>query len=110
MTTVVEDLLMECVRLGITLESHGDKLRCSPRASMTDDLAGRLKHNKVALLAILTDGSKQTGTHGLREARRFLRVCRPYPDGRGAYDPRYEATVRMLVGVPCPQDREEEPP
>jgi len=47
-------LLAELAQLGITIEAHGDRLRYSPRSSVTPDLADRLKAHKRELLAMLT--------------------------------------------------------
>jgi hypothetical protein len=42
-----------------------------------------------------SDADPLAETHADREIRRFLSVCRPWPDGRGWYDP----TAAWLPGV-----------
>ncbi|REJ90643.1 MAG: hypothetical protein DWQ34_16930 [Planctomycetota bacterium] len=47
------ELLLDLGRLGIRLESDGERLRYFPRSAVTPDLIGRLKAHKGDLLAIL---------------------------------------------------------
>lgn len=46
-------LMTDLTRLGIRLEAHGDRIRYSPRSTVTPDLAQRMKMHKSELLAIL---------------------------------------------------------
>ncbi len=48
------ELMSDLRERGILLKAHGDRLRYSPRSSVTPELAQRMKAHKVALLAILT--------------------------------------------------------
>ena len=50
----VTELMIDLRDRGILLEAHGDRLRYSPKAAMTSELAQRVKAHKPALLAILT--------------------------------------------------------
>lgn len=50
---IAAQLMTDLARLGIRIEAHGDRLRCSPRSAVTPDLVGRLKAHKGELLAIL---------------------------------------------------------
>ena len=50
----VIEVMIDLRERGIQLEAHGDRLRYSPRSSVTPELAQRMKAHKVALLAILT--------------------------------------------------------
>jgi hypothetical protein len=50
----VINLMSDLQEHGIQLEARGDRLRYSPKAAMTPELAERVKTHKPALLAILT--------------------------------------------------------
>jgi hypothetical protein len=50
----VIDLMSGLREHGILSEAHGDRLRYSPKAAMTPELAERVKTHKPVLLAILT--------------------------------------------------------
>jgi len=50
----VTELMIDLRERGIQLEAHGDRLRYSPKAAMTPELAERVKAHKPTLLAILT--------------------------------------------------------
>ena len=50
----VTELMFDLRERGIQLEAHGDRLRYSPKAAMTPELAERVKAHKPTLLAILT--------------------------------------------------------
>lgn len=58
----VAAILAIVARLGIVLESRGDKLRYHPRSAMTHELAARIKSNKAALLALLQRDDPVTAT------------------------------------------------
>jgi len=45
--------MTDLARLGIRIETHGNRLRYSPRLAVTPDLADRMKAHKGELLAIL---------------------------------------------------------
>ena len=97
------ELLAELNGRGVRLTSHGDRLAYdAPAGVMTPDLAERVKACKAELLAILAgspepvDGG-QLETHADRETRRFLAVCRPWPDGCGWYDPAQAPTAEALA-------------
>lgn len=87
------ELLAILTAHGIQLQADGGRLRFRPKAAMTPELAGRVKAHKAELLTILAGeptkppAGVQLETRADREARRFLAVCRPWPDGRGWYDP-----------------------
>ena len=57
----VEELLADLTRLGIRLETQGDRLRYSPRSAVPRDLAQRMKVHKDELLAILRPEADQAG-------------------------------------------------
>ncbi len=89
----VDELVGVLTARGIELRAEGGRLRFRPRAAMTPDLAERVKRHKPELLAMLAGGPEPVAddrpeTHADREWRRFLAVARPWPDGRGWYDPR----------------------
>ena len=46
-------LMTDLARLGICIEAHGDRLRYSPKSTVTPDMAARMKDHKGNLLAIL---------------------------------------------------------
>ncbi|MCA8998862.1 MAG: hypothetical protein KDA80_17820 [Planctomycetaceae bacterium] len=46
-------LLADLVRLGIRIEAHEDRLRYSPRSSVTPDLEARIRAHKRELLEML---------------------------------------------------------
>jgi len=50
----VTELMFDLRARGILLEAHGDRLRYSPKSTMTPELAQRMKAQKPTLLAILT--------------------------------------------------------
>jgi hypothetical protein len=54
----VIDLMSDLREHGIHLEAHGDRLRYSPRSSVTPNLAQRMKANKGELLAMLRRDTK----------------------------------------------------
>jgi len=87
----VVELLAELAARGIELQAVSGRLRFRPAAAMTPDLARRVEACKPELLALLTGSpeppaGRQLENHADREWRRFLAVCRPWPDGRGWYD------------------------
>lgn len=107
----VAELVAVLTARGIELQAEGGRLRFRPRAAMTPDLAERVKRHKPELLAMLTGDScslqqlpqpdcGQGGTHADKEWRRFLAECRPWPDGRGWYDP---AEVGRLDRLTAPK-------
>ena len=55
----------------------------------------------------------QGETHADRETRRFLAVCRPWPDARGWYDPGERSAAEALARADdapiAPQERERQP-
>ena len=52
----IAKLIDDLARAGVTLETHGDKLRYRPRDAMTADLAQRLRFHKACVLAYLRGG------------------------------------------------------
>lgn len=80
---------------GVRLAAHGGRLTFdAPAGAMTPELLGLLKAHKAELLTILAGEPEQKPPAGVqlesrvdREIRRFLAVCKPWPDGRGWYDP-----------------------
>jgi hypothetical protein len=59
----VAELLVDLTRLGIRLESHGDRLRYSPKAAVTSDLTERMKTYKGELLAMFGPKAGATDIH-----------------------------------------------
>jgi len=116
MTVGTAQLLSELSDRGVRVERVADRLRLSPRSAVTPEIAERVRRHKPELLDVLADStsretpppSSETPTASARnqqagrpirgielvarhdveaEIARFLRVCRPYPDGSGWYDP-----------------------
>lgn len=106
------ELMAELTSRGVRLSVRGDRLQYdAPAGVMTPDLTARLKRHKHELLALLTAktvpaaGGGQPESHADRETRRFLAVCRPWPDGRGWYDPAQGEIAEALAraaGSPGP--------
>lgn len=58
----VAQLMADLNHRGVRLEAHGDRLRFSPRSSVTPDLAERMKAHKGELLALLRPTPTGLGT------------------------------------------------
>jgi len=101
------ELLAELTARGVRLTACGDRLAYdAPAGVMTAELRDRVKACKPELLAMLAGNPEpapdaRPETHADREWRRFLAVCRPWPDGRGWYDPRELERFRRLTERPA---------
>jgi len=58
----VQALLSDLQALGVTLETHGDRLRFHPRDAVCPDLLARLRDQKAELLAILATPTAPVAT------------------------------------------------
>lgn len=80
-------LMAELTAQGIELRARGDRLQFRPASALTAGLADRVQRHKHELLALLRQPTPEPlETAAEREARRFLRVAVPRPDGRGWWD------------------------
>lgn len=52
---------------------------------------------------LLARGESTEAPHADREIARFLRVSRPYPDGRGWYDPTASRGALVIASSPLPK-------
>ncbi len=60
MTSALVELLVELHRAGVRLTPHRDRIRATPSASVTDELADRIRQHKPNILAgLITAGDVQ---------------------------------------------------
>ena len=62
--------MTDLARLGIHIESHGDRLRYSPRSAVTPELADRMKAHRAELLAILSPNAERSAIQWCENAPR----------------------------------------
>lgn len=111
-------LLVELEAQGVHLTAHGDRLVFdAPAGTMTPERLALMKAHKLELLTLLTTGravdvytippaapepeiSERPESQADAEIARFLAAARPWPDGRGWYDPREQARLTAPVAPP----------
>lgn len=93
MTTSIIELVAALAARGIELQADGSRLRFRPKSALAPELAERVSRHKSELLELLA-GHAETVTDERPETRvdqtwrRFRAVVRPWPDGRGWFDPK----------------------